>query len=53
MAEKRLLPPCRPHVVYDGDPSNFEEYDPEEPVTQDEIFDEEFLMVSLNFKISS
>lgn len=44
VAGKRLLPPCRPHVVYDGDPSNFEEYDPEEPVTQDEIFDEEFLM---------
>ena len=38
-----------PYVQGPGDPSNFEEYDPEDPVTADEVYDEEYLMVRLAY----
>ena len=45
IAEQKMQPPMLPYVQGPGDPSNFEEYDPEDPVTPDEVYDEEYLMV--------
>jgi len=45
IAEQKMQPPMLPYVQGPGDPSNFEEYDPEDPVTPDEVYDEEYLMM--------
>lgn len=44
IAAKRVEPPWLPLVHHNGDPSNYEEYEPEEPIQPDEIFDEAYLM---------
>ena len=49
IAEQKMQPPMLPYVQGPGDPSNFEEYDPEDPVTADEVYDEEYLMVRLAY----
>ena len=46
IAEKRVEPPWLPPVNHNGDPSNYEEYEPEEPIQPSEIFKEADLMVS-------
>ena len=46
IAVKRVEPPWLPLVHHNGDPSNYEEYEPEEPIAPDEIYEEAFLRVS-------
>ena len=46
VAQCRLNPPITPYVMYSGDPSNFEEYDREPPITPEEILEEQFVWVS-------
>ena len=48
IAEKRVEPPWLPQVNHNGDPSNYEEYEVEEPIQPSEIFKEADLMVSFN-----
>lgn len=43
IAVKRVEPPWLPLVHHNGDPSNYEEYEPEEPIAPDEIYEEAFL----------
>ena len=52
IAEQKMQPPMLPYVQGPGDPSNFEEYDPEDPVTADEVYDEEYLMVRFTYAFS-
>ena len=47
-----MEPPWLPPVHHNGDPSNYEEYEAEEPIQPSEIFKESDLMVSFLWKIS-